>query len=215
MEKSFNRGLFLTASALTLLVAFSGPARAADPMVTGPDWTGFYIGANAGGGAVVDELEIGSVDYNGIGGEGALGGLMAGYNHQMNNIVLGLQGEVGYDDLRTKATAPGFKLDAQQGLVASLSARAGLLVTPETLAYIIGGYSHSEYKTKLTGLGTFKQNYDGFHVGGGLEAMISPNATVRVEYRYTSYGSEDWGSGGLVDVSPSTHTGTVGVAWTF
>ena len=45
--------------------------------------------------------------------------------------------------------------------------------------------------------------------------MISPNATVRVEYRYTSYGSEDWGSGGLVDVSPSTHTGTVGVAWNF
>ena len=220
MEKSFNRGLFLTASALTLLVAFSGPARAADPMITGPGWTGFYIGANGGGGAVVNEIEVpalGGLDVNGIGGEGALGSIMAGYNHQMNNIVLGLQGEVGYDDLHTNVDVPGigFTLDAQQGLVASLSARAGLLVTPETLAYIIGGYSYSEYKTKLTGLGTFKQNYDGFHVGGGLEAMISPNATVRVEYRYTSYGSEVWGSGGLVDVSPSTHTGTVGVAWNF
>ena len=118
MEKSFNRGLFLTASALTLLVAFSGPARAADLMVTGPDWTGFYIGANAGGGAVVDELKIGPVDFNGIGGEGVLGSVMAGYNHQMNNIVLGLQGEVGYDDLRTEFSAPGFKLDARQGLVA-------------------------------------------------------------------------------------------------
>ena len=215
MEKSFNRGLFLTASALTLLVAFSGPARAADLMVTGPDWTGFYLGANVGAGAVVDEIELGSADFNGIGGEGALGSIMAGYNHQMNNIVLGLQGEVGYDDLHTKLNFPGFNLDAQQGLVASLSARAGLLVTPETLAYIIGGYSYSEYKTKLTGLGSFKETYDGFHIGGGLEAMISPNATVRVEYRYTSYGSEDWGTGGVVDVSPSTHTGTVGVAWTF
>ena len=183
----------------------------------GSDWTGFYIGADVGGGAVVDELKFGPVDFNGIGGEGALGGLMAGYNHQMNNIVLGLQGEVGYDDLRTKATAPGFKLDAQQGLVASLSARAGLLVTPETLAYIIGGYSYSEYKTKINAGGStaFKQNYDGFHIGGGLEAMISPNATVRVEYRYTQYSGEDWGTGGAVDVAPSTHTGTVGVAWTF
>ena len=187
----------------------------------GSDWTGFYIGADAGGGAVVNDIGlpiVGGVDFNGIGGEGALGGLMAGYNHQMNNIVLGLQGEVGYNNLRTTLEIPGLgTADAQQGLVASLSARAGLLVTPETLAYIIGGYSYSKYKVdaSIFGAGSFKQNYDGFHIGGGLEAMISPNATVRVEYRYTSYGSEDWGTGGAIDVSPSTHTGTVGVAWNF
>ena len=217
MEKSFKRGLFAAASALTLVIAISGTARGADAvMATGPDWTGFYIGAYGGGGAVVDELKFSGVDINGVGGEGVLGGAMAGYNYQMNNIVLGLQGEVGYDDLKTKIKAGGGSLNAQQGLVAAASVRAGLLVTPETLAYIIGGYSYSEYKTHISGgLGSFNETYDGFHIGGGLEAMISPNATVRVEYRYTEYGGEDWGTGGAIDVAPSTHTGTVGVAWNF
>ena len=144
---------------------------------------------------------------------------MAGYNHQMNNIVFGLQGEVGYNNLRTELSIPGLiDLDAKQGLVASVSARAGLLLTPETLAYIIGGYSYSEYDVDIdlgAGSTSFDEKYDGFHIGGGLEAMIGQNATVRVEYRYTDYGGEDWGTGGIVDVSPSTHTGTVGLAWTF
>jgi outer membrane immunogenic protein len=38
---------------------------------------------------------------------------------------------------------------------------------------------------------------------------------VRVEYRYTSYSGEDWGTGGFITVEPSTHTGTVGLAWHF
>ena len=45
-------------------------------------------------------------EFNGVGGEGWLGGIMAGYNHQMNNIVLGLQGEVGYNDLHTELSIP-------------------------------------------------------------------------------------------------------------
>ena len=45
--------------------------------------------------------------------------------------------------------------------------------------------------------------------------MISPNATVRVEYRYTSYSGEDWGTGGDLNVEPSTQTGTLGLAWNF
>ena len=110
------------------------------------------------------------------------------------------------------------QLDAQQGLVAAISTRAGLLVTPETLAYIIGGYSYSEYETEISLGGpstSFDETYDGFHIGGGLEAMIGSNATVRLEYRYTSYSGEDWDTGGIVDVSPSTHTGTLGIAWLF
>ena len=52
---------------------------------------------------------------------------------------------------------------------------------------------------------------------GGASVLVdhSPNATVRVEYRYTNYGGEDWGTSSIVDVAPSTHTGTVGVAWNF
>lgn len=199
--------------ALAYPILCVGTASAADPLAASPDWTGFYFGAYAGGGAVVNEVEVGGLNLDGIGGEGALGGLMAGYNHQMNNIVFGLQGDVGYNDLATEFSVPGINLDARQGLVASASVRLGLLVTPDTLAYAIGGYSYSEYEVETNFIGNFDETYDGFHVGGGLETMITPSATLRAEYRYTSYSGEDWGTGGFVDVSPSTHTGTVGVAW--
>jgi hypothetical protein len=93
MKKSFKNGLLAAASAVTMIAVFSGTAQSADLVAAGPDWTGFYIGANVGGGAVVNNIEIpglGDGNFNGIGGEGVLGSVMAGYNHQMNNIVFGL-----------------------------------------------------------------------------------------------------------------------------
>ncbi len=195
------------------------PAAAADYAQSDGDWNGLYAGFYGGGGAIVDELKTplaGGATFNGVGGEGALGGVMAGYNHQINNIVLGLQGEVGYNDLATELNIPaGPSVKARQGLVAALSARAGVLVTPDTLAYIIGGYSHSDYKFTSNFISSQKETYNGFHVGGGLETKIGSNVTLRAEYRYTGYGSEDWGTGGVIKVSPSSHTGTVGLAWQF
>ena len=43
---------------------------------------------------------------DGIGGEGFLGSLMAGYNWQVNDrIVLGIQGDIGIADLKSKLDA--------------------------------------------------------------------------------------------------------------
>ena len=213
--------LHLFATVMAIAVPYAGLALAADvaPAGNASDWTGFYVGAQFGGGAVVNNIELpglGSGNFNGIGGEGVLGSAMAGYNLQMNDIVFGLQGEVGYNNLITKLNIPGLAtIDAHQGLVAAISARAGLLLTPDTLAYAIGGYSYSEYRTDTSFLGNFDERYNGFHVGGGLETKISPNATIRVEYRYTKYNAKDWGTGGFVNVEPSTHTGTVGLTYSF
>jgi outer membrane immunogenic protein len=201
-----------------LTIAGCGWAAAADIAMESPDWTGLYLGVYGGGGAIVNNIEIppaGGANINGLGGEGVLGGVMAGYNYQMNNIVLGLQGEVGFNDLKSEANLGGFNAEAKQNFVAALSARAGLLVTPDTLAYIIGGYSHSNYKLTTNVGFSAHENYDGFHVGGGLETKITSNATLRAEYRYTSYSGEDWGSGGVLNIEPSSHTGTIGLAWLF
>jgi outer membrane immunogenic protein len=75
------------------------------------------IGANFGGGAVVNDIEIafiGNLDFNGIGGEGVVGSIMVGYNNLKTEFDI----SVG-----------GITLDAQQGLVASISTRSGLLIT--------------------------------------------------------------------------------------
>lgn len=188
------------------------------------DWTGFYLGGFVGGGAVVNDINLlNVVNFNGVGGEGILGGGMVGYNYQVNEgVVVGIEGRVGYENLETTASANldlgSFNLTAQPGLAASVSARLGWLATPDTMLYLIGGYSYSDYDVKISFNGdseSFSEDYHGFHVGAGVETWLTDSLTGRVEYRYTQYGSEDWGTQGAIKVEPSTHTGMVGVAWHF
>ncbi len=217
MKNSFKLGLYTALSLFTFVSA--GSAVAADFAAESYDWTGLYLGVYGGGGAIVDNIEVpplGGANLNGLGGEGLLGGVLAGYNYQMNNIVFGLQGELGFNDLHSELNVPGLlNIDARQGFVAALSARAGLLLTSDTLAYIIGGYSYSDYKLSSNAFASIKENYDGFHVGGGLETRVGSNTTLRAEYRYTSYSGEDWGAGPLLNIEPSSHTGTVALAYNF
>jgi outer membrane immunogenic protein len=213
---------FLLAGASAVVLAILPSIASAADDEPHYSWSGFYIGAYAGMGGIVNELEspvLGGIEFDGVGGEGFLAGGMLGYNHQFSDrFVLGIQGDIGFSDLTTEADAIGglLELDAKPDFTLSASLRAGYLVTPATLLYVIGGYSYAEYQVDVSILGLgfdFDQNYDGFHIGGGLETRLTDRLTARVEYRYTDYSSEDWGTGGLIDVSPSSHTGTLGLAY--
>lgn len=184
-------------------------------------WTGLYLGGYVGAGAMVSNIEVppfGPGNFNGIGGEGYVGGFMAGYNYQLSEkFVVGVQADVGWADLKSELNVPGF-LTASVGpdLVYSISARAGWLPSANTMLYILAGYSHAELEANISigGFsGSVQQDYKGYHVGTGLETRLSSNLTARVEYRYTQYGGEDWGTGGFLNIEPSTHVGTFGLAW--
>lgn len=192
--------------------------------VPAPSWTGFYAGVFAGAGGVVNELSspvIGGVNFNGVGGEGALLGGLVGWNWQASpNWVIGIQGDVAWSSLDTDASAAGgfFTLDAQPNPIWNVSLRAGVLANPDTLLYIIGGYSATDYDVTISlggGSASFSQDYSGGHIGAGIETRLTPNLTGRIEYRYTQFGSENWGTGGLINVEPSIHSGTAAVVWNF
>lgn len=103
------------------------PARTytkAPAMIPPPvyDWTGFYIGGHIScgwGENNVTELAPGTASFptgtvfDRANLSGFLGGVQAGYNYQFNtNIVLGVEGEYTWEDLRgtetTISTAPRF-----------------------------------------------------------------------------------------------------------
>ena len=105
-----------------MLATLAGPAFAADLPVKAPappppvfNWTGFYIGANAGGAVSLPsgtsdfQDTLGPIDGNPFGNPqqfssanwSGLGGFQAGYNWQVNPLwVLGV--EVDWDWMRTK-----------------------------------------------------------------------------------------------------------------
>jgi outer membrane immunogenic protein len=86
-------------------------------------WTGFYGGLNAGYadptanfGVVPGGSWIGDPDLPGVvaaatrnlGLRGFTGGVQAGYNYQINNIVLGIEGDLNYLGLKNSYATPVF-----------------------------------------------------------------------------------------------------------
>lgn len=222
IEPSSHTGTFGLAwnlfepSAGATISASSTPARVS--------WTGLYVGGNIGGGALISNIEVPGLfpgNFNGLGGEGFVGNILVGYDYQVSDrFVIGVQADIGRANLDTELNIPGL-LNASAGPdhIYSVSARAGWLASPDTLLYVIGGYSHAEMSAQISVAqlfsGSASQSYSGYHVGGGLETMLSENLSARVEYRYAQYDAEDWGTGGLLTVEPSSHIGTFGLAWKF
>jgi len=216
---------------IAALFSATMPASAADmDTITEPTWTGFHLGGFIGAGDVTHDITSAAapgLGFDGLGGEGVFGGLMAGYNHQISrDIILGVQGEFAFSGISTdfSLNIPGLgsgsaKLEEQYSF--ALSARAGWLANPDTMLYLISGYSHARYKAsgRATAVGgptlstSRKESFHGYHIGAGMETRIAPAISARIEYRYTDLGREDWGSGGLLRTAPSSHTGRLGLVW--
>ena len=94
----------------------------------------------------------------------------------------------------------------------SVLARAGALLDPNDLVYVIGGYTYGRFENINGGFGL-----NGGTVGIGWERQIVPGWTLRGEYRYTRFQDADLhlntqsttvGSGGTSDsftTAQSTH----------
>ncbi len=55
----------------------------------------------------------------------------------------------------------------------------------------------------------------GFSIGGGLETAVSSNMTLGLEYRYSQYEKEDFGSDGLITDEPSFQSVRIGAKYKF
>jgi outer membrane immunogenic protein len=176
------------------------------------DWTGFYVGAALGTGEVMDDISSVIVDYNGIGGDGILGELDAGYDYDFGNFVAGVMVDGIYSGIGGGNASTSAKVDYGFDVLG----RVGMKVNPSTLAYVLGGYSWAHFK--LPGLGVDDWSGSGYSVGGGLETAISTHTTLGIEYRYAQYADEDFSVGapiGTAKIEPSTNTMRVGLKYKF
>ncbi len=117
-------------------------------------------------------------------------GGFAGYDAQFGSFVLGVEADFSPNGKTLRSTLPGggsIELDSKWN--ASASARAGVALTPNLLAYGRFGYGLNRYTVRGfaagndTAVATDKVTGDGLIYGGGLEYAINRNASFRVEYR--------------------------------
>ena len=171
--------------------AFKAPAAAAY------DWTGFYLGLNAGLGVAqsrgFSSQEDGAVDRGGI---GFAGGVQAGFNWQFSpSAVAGIEGDVGYLgisrsflDLRDDVV-----LGARTSWYGTVRGRLGYASGP-SLFYATGGAAFVNVKNSFDDsvvLVSKSETSTGWTIGGGIETALGGNWSGKAEYLYIDAGRQD------------------------
>jgi len=148
------------------------------------EWTGFYLGGQAG---------YGNADATGFDGSGGLGGIHAGYMHDLGDWVIG--GELDYD--WTNISDGPVEVDN--------IARAKL----------IGGYDLGQsmiyatagaFDADISGPGGASASDNGWLAGAGRKYAISDNWVAGVEALY--HEADDFDGSG-VDVDATTLTARI------
>jgi outer membrane immunogenic protein len=154
------------------------------------NWTGFYLGVN-GGGAWGRSFwdSAGPFDVSG----GLVGGTI-GYNYQFSSVVLGVEGDGDWSDIRggtTNAACPT-GCDTHNSWLATARGRIGYAFD-RFLPYVTGGAAFGDIHGYSPGFDGATADRAGWTVGGGLEFALIGNLTGKVEYLYADLGHFDCG----------------------
>jgi outer membrane immunogenic protein len=169
------------------------PARAA-----GYDWSGFYIGAQAGYGfGRTDWLALGPPDGN-YTTDGWLGGGQIGANIQAGVFVAGLEADWAWTGIGRSQTitAPGVTttLSTDVNWLATVTGRVGVTPWSGALLYGKAGAAladiHQERRVNTAGFSVDAagaQLYAGYVFGAGLEHMLFGNWSAKLEYNHVAF----------------------------
>ena len=205
------------ALAAALAASFAGSALAADlpskkaPVAAPPvmSWTGFYVGANAGGAwsgnnsgslqvfggtPALSAIPVGRKVFNSYGG--FLGGGQVGYNYQlMQSFVIGAEADIqGFAGSASAANFTGVsssagttyttvgKASSNLQYLGTVRGRVGYLVMPTLLAYGTAGFAYGGVSSTVS-LATGGTNGS----GGGTSIAYS-----NTQAGWTAGGGVEW-----------------------
>ena len=232
----------LAASAADLPSRAMAPVLAQAPVFS---WTGCYVGGTVGAAGLTSAAE-GRYDntrnYSGYDAKGtgsaATAGVTVGCNYQMNNIVLGAEGDYSF----AMGGASGSEYGRDSGVsgygstyfqsvrtsmrgLGTVRARAGVAMD-KTLVYVTAGlaaanvstyYSSDESSNMFVRYNTTKF---GWAVGAGVEQALTDKISLKLEALYADFGSKTTNmpavtSTSLVKIKDSALIGRTGVNFKF
>ena len=189
-------------------IAFAEPAT---PLA---DWGGFYAGVHAGWGwadpdyAIEEDSDFwwpSQFESYSIDADGPIAGLQAGFNWQIDSLLLGLEADLswggidgGFNAVDLPNTNYFFNADSEIDYLASIRARAGL-TWDQVLFYATGGIAFTSMDTKIISDWNGNiENYNnstshtGWVAGGGVEVKVTNNVTGRLEFLHYEFGEDDF-----------------------
>jgi outer membrane immunogenic protein len=173
-----------------------GPAYPPPPLIPFVyNWTGFYAGAHAG---------VGWSDGDNSGSAGFVGGGQAGFNYQINQWVVGIEGDIAGTTIKDSVSAtvvgPGAVItgnaEASLDWVATLAPRVGYAFNNWLVYGKVGGaWAHASGTasagingTQLTSV-SVDESVSGWMFGIGAEYALSNNWTAKIEYNMMDFGN--------------------------
>lgn len=199
----------ITGAAAALLVASIAPALAQAPppmapMMSGVNWSGFYLGANVGGdwGDSKHSFAPAGTSTNSFNVKGPLGGGTLGFNWQLNpSWVLGAEGDIDGTGLGGNNNCPAPVLGGALCRTSNSwlgTARLRLGINPGAgplLWYVTGGAAFGDINAAVDGTGKVRASSTevGWTAGAGAEYMFAPGWSGKLEYRFTDLGSITYG----------------------
>jgi len=211
------------------VLALGGAAAAADlppanavPYYKAPvyapayNWSGFYLGLNGGGG-------WGSSDWTTAGRFNTSGGVIGGtlgYNYQINQAVLGVEGDFDWADINgsvSNAGCPAATCTTGDDWLSTIRGRLGY-AAGRFMPYVTGGAAFGDIKASGSGLAGTDTTNAGWTAGGGIEFAIAGHWTAKAEYLYVNLGRVSCGvacGAGTENVSWHSNIGRVGINYRF
>lgn len=233
-----------------MLLAACSAAHAADPAAAplSANWQGLYVGLH--GGVAGDEFkfpgsysDLGDTVVSGsasLNSSGLFGGAQAGFNVQTApNWLFGIEADISAANIEGMLNIGGSAVFPVTG---SASASAGSKVdwfgtlrgrlgwiTGPVLLYGTGGLAFGEtessYNVTWTGqstplAGSKSDTNTGWTVGAGIEYAVSPNLSLKTEYKYVDLGSSNlltypFGGSEVVRIDAETHFHTLAVGFNY
>ncbi len=197
-------------SMAAIAAGIGSPALAADISTTAPppapawSWTGWRLGVEAGGAwgrsqsIYVDPRSppyIGLPMTNPFAVSGGLFGGGLGYDWQVDNVIVGAEGDLSAVSQKGASNdiAP-FNTTVinttSEKWLATGRLRLGMTVAERWLVYATGGVAAASVGDTIdasaddTGVFTQTKTHWGWTIGGGLEAALSRNWSIKAEYLY-------------------------------
>ena len=147
-------------------------------------------------------LLTGRADVNGF-----IGGGQLGYNWQRGTWLFGLEGDIQFSNERRSGdvvcslgvtVCPTFTRDYKLDWFGTARGRVGFLPAERILLYATGGLAYGQFSgSSLMGLagtnaldfGQWSSLKAGWTVGGGVEAALGGNWSIKFEYLYMDLGN--------------------------
>jgi outer membrane immunogenic protein len=167
--------------------SYKAPAVYAPPAYT---WSGLYLGIN-GGGAWGRSSWTTPGSFNTTGG--FVGGTI-GYNYQMDQAVLGIEGDIDWANINGSVSCAAGSCKTNDNWLSTVRGRLGF-AADRFMPYVTGGVAFGDIQASLPGFAGGSVTNVGWTAGGGIEFALPGHWSAKAEYLYVDLGNLNCGAG--------------------